>query len=81
MTRATRGSPTAEAWCDNWMDTLAANPASMTQRKLDSVRAKGGGLSVLKRSAKAHGVHLLQITDDRGVELIAASTHPFKILA
>ena len=69
------------AWCEAWMREVASNPASMTQRKFDVVVSKGGGVSVLKKRAKKHGVHLVQLTDDRGVVLVAASTKPFKVLA
>ncbi len=40
-----------------------------------------GGVDALVREAKAQGVHLLRLTDDRGVRLIAASVHPFEILS
>ena len=80
MTRQKQQITTGEAWCDEWMSKVADEPASMSQRKLDVVKAKGGGVAVLKRSAKARGVHLLQLTDDRGIELVAASTKSFKVL-
>ena len=80
MTRKKKPETPGRAWCDAWMSKVASEPASMTQRKVDSVKAKGGGVVMLKRSAKAHGVHLVQLTDDRGVVLIAASGKPFKVL-
>ena len=66
-------------WSEAWMLQVANQPTSMTQRKLDVVKARGG-IAALKRSAKKHGVHLVQLTDDRGVDLVAASTKPFKVL-
>ena len=53
----------------------------MSQRKLDVVEGWPGGVDDLVREAKAQGVHLLRLTDDRGVQLIAASVHPFEILS
>lgn len=71
----------AKAWCAKWMSDVTGRPASMTQRKLSSIESKGGGLRTLKKHARASGVHLLQLTDDRGDTLVAASTKVFRVLA
>ncbi|GAC1558111.1 MAG: hypothetical protein NVS2B9_20430 [Myxococcales bacterium] len=52
----------------------------MSQRKLAAVEAKGGGLARLRREARARGVHLVVLVDDKGNELVAASLHPFRVL-
>ena len=53
----------------------------MSQRKVSAIEEKGGGIEAAARAAKAAGVHLVLLTDDKGVDLIAASRHPFKVIA
>ena len=53
------------------------------QRRIDRVlliEVEKGGLEVIVEAAKARGVHLLQLTDNQGKVLIAASLQPFKVL-
>lgn len=69
--------PRDKPWAERWLDGVTES--SMTQRKLSTVLANGG-IAALKAAAKKRGIHLLQLTDDRGVELVAASKHAFKIL-
>ena len=64
-----------------WIESVRTRMHSMSQRKLTVVESWPGGVDVLVDEAKAHGVHLLQLTDDRGEVLIAASSAPFKVLA
>jgi hypothetical protein len=64
-----------------WIAQVRDEPGSMRQRKLEVVERWPGGLDALVREAKAQGVHLLRLTDDHGVQLIAASVHPFSILS
>lgn len=52
----------------------------MSQRKTSSVEIHGGGIQALKREAKARGIHLVRLEDDKGNDLIAASLKPFKVL-
>ena len=52
----------------------------MSQRKLSSIEARGGGIVAVKKIAEDMGVHLLIVQDDKGNELVAASTKPFKIV-
>ena len=47
---------------------------------LSSVERLGGGLEAVKAIAEQKGVHLLLLEDDKGNELIAASTKPFKVV-
>ena len=65
----------------DWIAQVLDEPGSMSQRKQDVVEGWPGGVDALVLEAKAQGVHLLRLTDDRGVRLIAASVHPFEILS
>lgn len=69
-----------ESWLAEWLDGVADGSKTMSQRKLSVVEAKGVGLATLRKAAKARGVHLVLLVDDRGQELIAASVHPFKVV-
>lgn len=66
-------------WAEDWLNGVADGSNSMSQRKL-SVIEKRGGLDAVKKIAEQKGVHLLLIEDDKGSELVAASTKPFKIV-
>lgn len=68
------------SWAGRWLDGVADGTKSMSQRKLTVVERMGGGLAKVRAEAKARGVHLVLLTDDKGNELVAASTHPFKVL-
>ncbi len=52
----------------------------MSQRKLSSIEKRGGGLEAVKALAEQRGVHLLLLEDDKGDELVAASTKPFAVV-
>ena len=52
----------------------------MSQRKLSSVQRRGGSLEAVSAIARQKGVHLLLVEDDKGNELVAASTKPFKVI-
>lgn len=69
-----------EAWAAAWLDGVASGASTMSQRRLSSIEARGGGLAAVRRLAQARGVHLLRLTDDRGDELVAASRHPFGVI-
>ena len=82
---ASRSAPSAEAeksaaWLDRWMKSTS-RAGAMSQRKASAIEAKGGGMHFADRAARAAGVHLVLLTDDKGVELVAASRHPFKVIA
>ena len=66
-------------WADEWLDRVAAGELTMSQRAMRVVEAKGG-LERVIAAAKARGVHLVQLTDDTGKVLIAASVEPFEVL-
>lgn len=67
-------------WADEWLDSVANGISTMSQRKLSSISKRGGGIEYVKTIAKQKGVHLLQITDDKGNELVAASVNPFTVI-
>lgn len=62
-----------------WVESVANGAASMSQRNLHWVEVNGG-LDKLIETARARGVHLVQLTDDKGNELLAASRAPFNTL-
>ncbi len=66
-------------WAEAWLDSVASGAATMSQRAITTIEAKGGIAPVIA-AAEVRGVHLLQLTDDTGKVLIAASQHPFKVL-
>lgn len=64
-----------------WIAEVKSRPGSMTQRKESVVESWPGGMAELVREAKAESVHLVRVTDDHGVKLIAASIHSFDVLS
>ncbi len=71
---------TATQWATEWLSAVADGSNTMSQRKLSSIQERGGGLEAVKAIAQRKGVHLLILEDDRGNELIAASTKPFMVV-
>ena len=67
-------------WTAEWLDAVAVGESPMSQRKLTSIEKRGGGLEAVKAAAKAKGVHLLLLEDDKGDALVAASTKPFEVV-
>ena len=67
-------------WATQWLESVANGSNTMSQRKLSSIETRGGGLEAVKKLALSKGVHLLLINDDKGTDLVAASTKPFKIV-
>lgn len=67
-------------WAEEWLSGVADGSNAMSQRKLTSVKTRGGGLEAIKAVAESMGVHLVLLEDDKGNELIAASVHPFKVI-
>lgn len=63
-----------------WMGDVVDRPGAMTQRKRSVVESWPGGIDALLGEARSRGVHLVELTDDRGTRLIAASIHPFTVL-
>ena len=70
----------ANKWATEWLDAVADGSNAMSQRKLSSVVKRGGGIDAIKAIAAKKGVHLLLLEDDKGNELVAASTKPFKVI-
>ncbi len=68
-----------DAWIDGWLDDVVSGKSTMSQRVMSSIDAHGG-LDRVVTAARARGVHLVQLTDDHGKELVAASLHPFRTL-
>lgn len=67
-------------WAEEWLDAVANGSNTMSQRKLSSINKRSGGIEIIKEVAARKGVHLLQITDDKGNELVAASVNPFTVI-
>ena len=63
----------------DWVSSVANGSATMSQRNLKWVEAHGG-LERLVDTARSRGVHLVQLTDDKGQELLTASRLPFRTL-
>jgi hypothetical protein len=66
-------------WASHWLDSVAYGSNTMSQRKVASIDKRGGGLKAVKAVAQKEGVHLAFLADDKGNELVAASTRPFKV--
>lgn len=67
-------------WTEEWLEAVANGSLTMSQRKLSSMEARGGGLDAVKTAAQQKGVHLLLIEDDKGDELVVASVKPFQVV-
>ena len=68
-----------DSWLGDWLDSVASGAAAMSQRAVASVESHGG-VDAAVAAARARGVHLLRLTDDKGKALIAASREPFETL-
>jgi hypothetical protein len=68
-----------QKWIASWLDAVQDGRATMSQRALSSVNSHGG-LGEATKAARLRGIHLVELTDDNGRKLIAASRHPFKAL-
>lgn len=69
-----------DKWASDWLDSVAEGSNTMSQRKLSSIEKRGGGIKAVKSLAQKKGVHLVLLEDDKGNELVAASTKPFKVV-
>ncbi len=74
-----RSAETAGDWMSSWLDALQDGRATMSQRSRSAVE-RNGGVAEAIAAAEARGVHLVELTDDEGKILIAASRHPFRTL-
>ena len=68
-----------ERWRATWIDAVRDGRATMSQRARSAIDAHGG-LAEVVALARASGVHLVELVDDRGRTLVAASRHPFTSL-
>ncbi len=66
-------------WASDWLDKVVDGTSAMSQRKLSSIKTRGGGLEAVKAMAEQKGVHLLRL-EDEGNELVAASIKPFEVV-
>ena len=64
-------------WLAAWLDGV--DERSMSQRQHAAIE-RNGGIDAARREATRRGIHLLELTDDKGVRLVAASRHPFHVL-
>ncbi|WP_419809190.1 hypothetical protein [Sphingomonas sp.] len=62
-----------------WLDAVQSGAATMSQRKLSSIVANGG-IEQAIAAARRREVHLVELIDDKGAALVAASKHPFQTL-
>jgi len=67
-------------WTTDWLDSVANGSNRMSQRKLSSIDKRGGGIAAVKTAAAQKGLHLLLLEDDKGDQLVAASTKPFQVI-
>lgn len=67
------------AWLERWLDAVQSGAAAMSQRKLSSIEAHGG-IEQAIAAATRRGVHLVELIDDKGAVLVAASRHPLRTL-
>ena len=51
----------------------------MSQRARSSIDSNGG-INAAIEAAEARGVHLVELTDDKGQRIVATSRHPFNPL-
>ncbi|MDQ6926201.1 MAG: hypothetical protein M3154_08180 [Candidatus Eremiobacteraeota bacterium] len=75
--------PTSDStarWADTWRADEANGSLTMSQRKLSAIEERPGGLATVRTVAEQHGVHLAVFVDDRGQELVVASTHPIRVI-
>ena len=68
-------------WAERWLSAVAGGRSIMSQRKLASIETRGGGIKLVQAVAKKLHVHLVQLADDKGSVLVAASKHRFKVIA
>jgi len=62
-----------------WLDAVQEGSITMSQRARSAID-KHGGLPAAIAAAEARDVHLVELTDDKGKLLVAASRHPFSAL-
>lgn len=76
-----RPTEAQQNWTNAWLTAVADGGAKMSSRNLRSIEVKGGGIKAVAAAAKKKRLHLVLLEDDKGNQLVAASTKPFKVLA
>jgi hypothetical protein len=66
-------------WFAQWLDAVRDGRSAMSQRALAAID-RHGGLNVAIDEARDRALHLVELTDDNGRQLVAASLHPFRTL-
>ena len=77
--RKTRMAGSEQDWLAVWLDAVRDGSATMSQRARSAID-RHGGLDAAIAAAQARGVHLVELTDDKGKRLVAASRHVFRAL-
>jgi hypothetical protein len=80
MKRSEQGAGVAVRAVERWIVQVATGRATMSQRSMAVLARRGITLSTVRRIAKAHNVHVVQLTDDAGHALLAASRSPFRVI-
>lgn len=63
-------------WISKWLAAVHTGSATMSQRARSTIDRHGGPEAVIA-AARERGLHLVELTDDKGTLLVAASVHPF----
>ena len=79
MSKIDDGAEANARWMESWIESVASGEATMSQRKRTSIDAHGG-IEAAVAAARSEGVHLVQLTDDKGDILVAASREPIETL-
>ncbi|TPW30458.1 DUF5996 family protein [Pararhizobium mangrovi] len=66
-------------WLEKWLDAVRDGDATMSQRARSAIE-RHGGLECATAAARCRGLHLVELTDDKGNVLVAASRHAFRSL-
>jgi hypothetical protein len=74
-----RTANTDREWLEEWISAVANGRLTMSQRSLSWVETRGGTATAIS-VARSSGVHLVQLTNDEGKAIVAASLHPFEVL-
>ena len=78
---AKKSNAPGHAWVAQWLSAVADGRRSMSQRKLSSIEKHTGSIELVKAVARDLKVHLVQLVNDKGNLLVAASKHECKVIA
>ncbi len=68
-----------QAWIGSWLDAVVDGFQSASRRPMAMIE-RHGGIEAAIAAAKSRNVHLMEIIDDSGRHLVAASRTPFRAL-